>query len=113
MLDADAKLCALEDIADNDAFGMVACIEGKQRNIFVVWRGDAAYAYINWCPHAQLLLDQVPGKFFEPEHKYIRCGMHAATFQVEDGLCIQGPCEGESLKSIKIEIQDGAIYMAE
>jgi len=41
MLDADAKLCALEDIADNDALGMVARIEGKQRNIFVARRGDA------------------------------------------------------------------------
>ena len=113
MLDAESRLCLLEDIADNDAIGMVASVKGKQRNIFIARRGDRAYAYLNWCPHAQLLLDQVPGKFFEPKHEYIRCGMHAATFRVEDGVCILGPCAVESLKTIKSTVADGAIYLAE
>ena len=113
MLDAESQLCLLEDIADNDAIGMVARVAGKQRNIFIVRRGDRAFAYLNWCPHAQLLLDQVPGKFFEPKREYIRCGMHAATFRVEDGVCILGPCEGERLKSIKITVEDDVIYLAE
>ena len=113
MLDADGKLCALDDIADNDALGMVARIEGKQRNIFIVRRGDAVYAYLNWCPHTQVLLDQVPGKFFDGEHKYLRCGMHTALFRVEDGFCVEGPCEGDSLKPLQTEIRDGAVYLAE
>ena len=113
MLDADAKLCLLQDIADNDAIGMVARVEGKQRNIFIARRGEAAYAYLNWCPPTQVLLDQYPGKFFDPEHTFIRCGMHAARFRVEDGFCIDGPCEGESLKPLKTVIEDGAVYLVE
>ena len=44
MLDAESRLCLMEDIADNDAIGMVARVEGKQRNIFIARRGDRAYA---------------------------------------------------------------------
>jgi nitrite reductase/ring-hydroxylating ferredoxin subunit len=113
MPETETKLCMLEDIADSDAIGMVARIEGKQRNIFIARLGDAAYAYLNWCPHTQVLLDQVPGKFFDRRHNYIICGMHAARFRVADGFCIGGPCEGESLKPVQIEIQEGTVYLLE
>ena len=58
------ELCLLDEIPDNSAKGMIAVIQGKQRNIFIARRGKMAYAYLNWCPHTQVLIDQIPGQFF-------------------------------------------------
>ncbi len=107
------ELCSLDEIEDNDAKGMVARIDGKQRNILIARKGDKAFAYLNWCPHNQVLIDQIPGKFFDADHQHLQCSKHGAKFRVEDGHCFEGPCEGDGLKSLKIELKDGVIYLAE
>jgi nitrite reductase/ring-hydroxylating ferredoxin subunit len=107
------EICKLSDVPDNDAKGMVAAVEGKQRNIFVARKGDQAFAYLNWCPHNQVLIDQIPNKFFNADKSYIQCSKHGALFQVEDGFCVEGPCEGESLKSLTTLVEDGAIYLVD
>ena len=107
------ELCRLEDIPDNGAKGMVAVVDGKQRNIFVARRGDMAYAYLNWCPHNQVLIDQIPGQFFNEDKSLIQCSKHGALFRVEDGFCVDGPCEGESLKALACEARKGVIFLLE
>ena len=77
---------------------MVARVAGKQRNIFVIRQGGDVHAYVNWCPHNQVLIDQIPGQFFNSEKTMLRCSKHGALFQINDGLCVEGPCEGESLQ---------------
>ena len=57
------EICKISDIPDQDAKGLVALVEGKQRNIFVARQGDKAFVYLNWCPHNQVLIDQIPNKF--------------------------------------------------
>ncbi|NQV54641.1 MAG: Rieske 2Fe-2S domain-containing protein [Rhodospirillales bacterium] len=111
MLDGETALCALEDIEDNNALGMVARVDGKQRNIFIARKGDKVYAYLNWCPHAQVLLDQNPGTFMDGDSGNLRCGMHSAIFRVEDGFCIEGPCEGKSLDALTTDIRDGRVHL--
>lgn len=107
------ELCSLEDIVDNDAKGLVAVVDGKQRNILIARKGKQAFAYLNWCPHNQVLIDQIPGKFFDAEKTYLQCSKHGAKFRVEDGYCIEGPCEGDALKSLPTTIKDGLIYLEE
>ena len=107
------ELCRLEDIPDNGAKGMVAVVDGKQRNIFVARRGEMTYAYLNWCPHNQVLIDQIPGQFFNEDKSLIQCSKHGALFRVEDGFCVDGPCEGESLKALACEARKGVIFLLE
>jgi len=40
----ETEICKLADIVDNDAKGMVAVVDGKQRNIVVVRKSDQAFA---------------------------------------------------------------------
>ena len=101
------------DLLDTDAKGLVASIGGKQRNIFLARKGEQIFAYMNWCPHNQVLIDQIPDKFFNAEKTYIQCSKHGALFQIEDGLCIEGPCEGEELKPLDIFVENGIIYLVE
>ena len=105
------ELCPLKDIEDNGAVGMVARVASKQRNIFVVRQGDNIHAYVNWCPHNQVLIDQIPGQFFNGNKTMLRCSKHGALFQINDGLCVEGPCEGESLHALKCRVDNGIIYL--
>jgi len=109
----EAKICKLDDIANSDAKGLVAVVDGKQRNIIVVRKLDRAYAYLNWCPHTQVLIDQIPGKFFDADHKFLVCSKHGARFRPEDGYCVSGPCEGDSLAALKVSVKDGVVYLHE
>ena len=107
------ELCLLDDIPDNSAKGMVAVIQGKQRNIFIARRGDVAYAYLNWCPHTQVLIDQIPGQFFNEDNSFIQCSKHGALFRGEDGCCVNGPCQGEYLNSLPCNIEKGTVLLIE
>jgi nitrite reductase/ring-hydroxylating ferredoxin subunit len=107
------EIYKIDDLLDTDAKGLVALVGGKQRNIFVARKGEQVFAYLNWCPHNQVLIDQIPNKFFNSDKSYIQCSKHGALFNINDGLCVEGPCEGELLKSLNIIIEDGIIYLVE
>ena len=107
------EIYKLDDLSDTDAKGMVARVNGKQRNILVARKGKKVFAYLNWCPHNQVLIDQIPNKFFNSDKSYIQCSKHGALFNINDGLCIEGPCEGEFLKSLDTIIENGIIYLVE
>ena len=63
------EILKFQDLTDLEAKGLVASVSGKQRNIFVVRRNEKVYAYLNWCPHNQVLIDQIPNKFFKVSAK--------------------------------------------
>ena len=107
------EIYKLDDLLETDAKGMVALVSGKQRNIFIVRKGKQVFGYLNWCPHNQVLIDQIPNKFFNSDKSHIQCSKHAALFNIDDGFCIEGPCEGESLKSLDITIENDIIYLVE
>ena len=104
------EICKVEDLREDEAKGFIAVVDGKQRNVFVIRKNKQFIAYINWCPHNQVLIDQIPNKFFNSDGSYIQCSKHGALFEIDGGLCIEGPCEGESLQELSIHIKDGLIY---
>jgi nitrite reductase/ring-hydroxylating ferredoxin subunit len=96
-----------------EARGFVGRVDGKQRNIFAVRRNGEIYIYLNQCPHVGSLIDHIQGQFFAPDGVHLRCGMHGAIFRIEDGVCVTGPCEGESLRRLATEIRDGGVFLVE
>jgi len=105
------ELCKLEEIPNNEAKGLITEVDGKQRNIFIIRKGKSVFGYINWCPHNQVLIDQIPNKFFNADKTFIQCSKHGALFNIEDGLCIKGPCEGDQLKPLKISLNTDMIIL--
>ncbi len=67
-------------------------------------------AYHNICPHAGRRLDWAPGQFLI-EDGYIICAAHGALFAIESGLCVGGPCRGESLRQATVAIQDDQVVL--
>ena len=105
-------LCAVDDIPDGGGTGLTLDGADGPLDIFVVRKGAAVRAYVNSCPHVGTPLDWVPDQFMDPSGGYIMCATHGALFQIEDGCCLAGPCQGGRLKTVPIAVRDGAIHLA-
>lgn len=77
-------------------------IENEIAALMVLKHGSDIVAYANVCPHQGRRLDYAPGMLLLKDESVI-CPAHGAVFAVADGLCIQGPCKGESLRSYRCE----------
>ncbi len=106
-----AALCALEDIPDGGSAGFVTDLSGRRAAVLAVRQGDAVYVYENICPHIGSPLDMVPGAFLNDDETHIECGTHGALFQIDDGVCIAGPCVGDVLSAVATEIRDGTVFV--
>jgi nitrite reductase/ring-hydroxylating ferredoxin subunit len=62
------------------------------------------FGYENSCPHTGGPLDWVPDQFLNLEGNLIQCATHDALFSIEDGLCLKGPCAGQSLHALAVEV---------
>jgi nitrite reductase/ring-hydroxylating ferredoxin subunit len=104
-------VCRLEDIEDPGSKGMTVSIAGQLQDIFVVRQGDSVFGYLNSCPHTGGPLDWTPDRFLALDGRYIQCAMHAALFRVEDGRCIAGPCNGDRLTPVPVEVDAGVVRL--
>jgi len=65
--------------------------------------------FLNQCPHQGRRLDYAPGKFL-CKNQTLVCAAHGAVFAMASGLCVQGPCRGESLTAYEAQWQpDGQL----
>lgn len=108
---AEEKICTLADIPDGDSEGFSVVRGDREVGIITVRQGDAVYAYINSCPHVGVPLDFQPGKFLDLSKTYIQCTSHGATFMIETGECIGGPCAGKSLTPIPLRLDGEDVYV--
>jgi len=109
---SEVRLCALDDIANGTSAGFIAEFGDKRIAVLAVRQGDAVFVYENNCPHIGSPLDFQPGQFLNVERTHIMCSTHGALFEINDGRCISGPCEGDQLTSLDASVRDGNIYVS-
>jgi nitrite reductase/ring-hydroxylating ferredoxin subunit len=73
--------------------------------------GNDYVGYVNSCPHDGVWLNIGAGEFFTPDRAFLKCGRHGATFEIESGLCIRGPCTGKNLQPIALAVVDGDVCL--
>jgi nitrite reductase/ring-hydroxylating ferredoxin subunit len=104
-------LCRVEDIPDGGVRGVDPADPEGEPLIFSR-QGDSVQCWLNICPHAGRRMDYAPGLFLVKDGK-LTCAVHGATFALrEGGLCITGPCRGQSLEPVRIEVRDGQVLRA-
>jgi len=86
--------------------------DGRPRDGFLVKHDDAVFAYINRCPHQRRMLQWNPNVFLTKEKTHILCSVHGATFQIETGLCVGGPCVGASLEALTVKIENDVVLVS-
>ncbi len=104
-------LCRLSDIPDGGSKGFTLGEGLSAFELFVARKGERVYAYENSCPHTGGPLDWTPDKFIDGDSGHILCATHAALFRVETGECLAGPCTGDWLRALSVDIQDGEILL--
>ncbi|MEO8585059.1 MAG: NUDIX domain-containing protein [Acidobacteriota bacterium] len=63
---------------------------------------NGARAYRNVCPHVSIPLDRGGEPLLTTDGLFLVCRNHGALFLPEDGLCVAGPCQGESLVPLAV-----------
>ncbi len=105
------SLCPLADIHDGHSRGFDPQKTGRD-TMFVVRKGHQAFGYRNACPHFdRARMAWKKNEFLNGDRSHIMCAAHAALFQIEDGICVVGPCLGLRLTPVPLQIRDGIIYM--
>ena len=104
---ASIELCTLDDIEDGGSRGFSIDTPQGCSELFVVRTGKSVFAYRNRCPHTGGPLDWVTDQFLSIDSDWIQCATHAALFRIEDGVCIKGPCAGQALTPVAVEIIAG------
>ncbi|MET0226936.1 MAG: Rieske (2Fe-2S) protein [Dokdonella sp.] len=103
-------LCRLDEIPDGDAVSAHVDSDAGGFELIVLRQGERAFAYHNECPHAGRNLDYAPGRFLVRDGRLI-CAAHGATFAVDSGACLGGPCRS-GLVAMPIEIVDGDVRLS-
>ena len=104
-------LCRLDELADPGSKGSQADLGGIVEEILVVRRDNRVFGYINRCPHTGGPLDWMPDQFLSIDKCHIQCATHAALFRLDDGMCVAGPCAGDRLTPVPLQLEAGNIYL--
>ncbi len=102
-------LLALEALQDGQALmhsvASVGAGEPTKPFLMLLLRsGNTVKAYANRCAHFGVPLAARQDLLIFTPHTSISCNVHYARYRWEDGLCVSGDCEGESLLSIPVVV---------
>jgi nitrite reductase/ring-hydroxylating ferredoxin subunit len=78
-------------------------VDGELQSLILRRHGEHLQAWLNICPHAGRRLDWAPGKFLVDQGRLV-CAAHGASFELEQGLCVAGPCKGASLVPVAVVV---------
>ncbi|NIJ68829.1 Rieske (2Fe-2S) protein [Xanthomonas sp. 60] len=107
-----APLIALATIADGGFAEAEAAIDGDVESIVIHRQGEQVTAFLNICPHAGRRLDWSPGQFLKSREGHLVCAAHGASFALDSGQCIAGPCKGDRLRAVAVAVRDGQVVLA-
>ncbi len=104
-------LCALADLAEPGAKGFRFREGDALFHGFIVRAAGEVRGWVDRCPHASLPLAFTPDRYLTASGDMILCGSHGALFR-HDGLCIGGPCAGQSLTLWAVRIEGHSVIVA-
>jgi len=104
-------LTALGRIPDGGFAEAEATLDGDAESLLLYRQGDRVRAWLNICPHAGRRLDWAPGQFLRNKDGLLVCAVHGATFELTNGECVAGPCRGEALRAVAVEVRDGDVWL--
>ncbi|MFC1588888.1 Rieske (2Fe-2S) protein [Pseudomonadota bacterium] len=102
-------VCSISDIPDPGSKAFQLNHNGDDLAIFVVHKDGKFHAFINRCPHTGINLEWQPDQFLDKDQAFIQCSSHGALFEIDTGHCIHGPCAGDSLTPVQIEVIDSSL----
>jgi nitrite reductase/ring-hydroxylating ferredoxin subunit len=109
---AQVPLLPIEQIEDGGFAEVEAVLDGDAESLILHRDGERVRAWLNVCPHTGRRLDWAPGKFLKSKEGLLVCAAHGASFELGEGNCVAGPCRGDRLRAVAVELRDGGVYLA-
>jgi nitrite reductase/ring-hydroxylating ferredoxin subunit len=113
MIDVERVICRLDDLGESGSRGFSIGAGDWPVRGFVVRINDQVRGYVNSCPHARHPLNFQPNQFLTMDGALILCASHGALFEKSTGYCVAGPCAGQSLQTLSLEVSDGYVLLAQ
>jgi nitrite reductase/ring-hydroxylating ferredoxin subunit len=105
-------VCRVDEVTQGEARVALLARDdwGRPREAIVLRdeRGELR-AYRNLCSHLPVPLDAASRRFVRDGA--ITCATHGARYRLDDGHCISGPCRGQSLRALPVEVSDGDVFV--
>jgi nitrite reductase/ring-hydroxylating ferredoxin subunit len=112
MKSVSRTLISRAELPDRQIIVVNADIDGENEAILLYRDHEQIQAWLNICPHAGRRLDYAPGKFLMQDGDLV-CAAHGATFRLDKGECVAGPCRGASLKAVPVQCVDGQVCLVD
>ena len=78
---------------------------------FLLNDNGSFHAYVNRCRHMTTPLDFIRDQFLSEDRRHLMCYTHGALYEFATGLCIAGPCKGESLYRLPVRVDRGEVLV--
>lgn len=108
---AASPLATLDAIADGGFAEVEVTLDGDSESLLMYRSGDSIRGWLNICPHAGRRLDWAPGQFLKSREGHLVCAAHGASFSLDDGSCVAGPCKGDRLRAVALQVRDGQVWL--
>lgn len=103
----------LDEVPDGGLVGIEDAVPGGGAQALILYRdGSRVTAWCNVCPHAGRRLDWAPGQFLRSRDGALVCAVHGATFDLTSGECTAGPCRGQTLGAVAVELREGGVWLS-
>ncbi len=107
----EQQVARVEEVPHGSSKKFILSCEGRQIEGFVVNYQGSFYAYRNRCRHIPMPMDWFENQFLSEDGRYIICATHGATYDPATGECVAGPCPGEYLERLPLQILNGTIFV--
>ncbi|MCW8277860.1 Rieske 2Fe-2S domain-containing protein [Pseudomonas sp. PCH199] len=104
-------LCLVSELAEGQSRGFDPLGLGRDSLFALVHQGEVRL-YRNSCPHLDVRLEYRKDRFMSADGQRVICYAHGAQFLPESGLCVYGPCLGESLSALEYRIEKGWLMIS-
>ena len=98
-------------IPENGCKGLSLAKNGVEMKLIALRKDGDVFCYLNQCPHTGVNLEWMPDQFLDITESLIQCATHGALFQIENGFCISGPCSGQSLTALPVELDEDKFWV--
>jgi len=107
----EQQVARVEEVPHGSSKKFTLICEGRQIEGFVVNYQGGFYAYRNRCCHLPMPMDWFENQFLSEDGRYIICATHGAAYDPATGECVAGPCRGEYLERLPLQILNGTIFI--
>lgn len=104
------KLAKIDEISEGKWYEFNLQMDEGIFSLMLKKTKDTYFAFKNYCPHQGRRMNYSLGKFLTTQEGNIVCPAHGAEFKPESGLCINGPCLGQSLEPVHIQLNDESVF---